>query len=208
MKLITAVVAVAIIFVAGYWGWNQYRAMNEMETALASVRSVAAQMARHSEMRKSDTVTFAEYFKASAESVDEIDKSNVALRTSVFDHRPEARDSAIDFGKSAQEIIRFEVAQARSRMRLNSEKQIEDLATKDLSTSASQYGSKYASDRAQKSRDEQIDILSKMLEDLKTLPAKEEKMIAADRKVKEVFGEGEGFSPDLVESFKPDKPKG
>lgn len=208
MKLITAVVVLAITCAAGYLGWNHYRAAKEMETALASVRSVAAQMTRHSEMRKSDTVTFSEYFKVSAESVDEIDKGNITLRTAVFDYRPEARDVAIDFGKNAQEIIRFEVGQARSRMRLNSEKQVEDLATKDLSTSASQYGSKYALDRAQKARDEQIEILSKMLEELKTLPSKHEKMIATDRKVKDTFGEGEGLPPDLVESFQPDKPKG
>ncbi|WP_034134215.1 hypothetical protein [Pseudomonas lactis] len=201
MKVIVAVFVSALLCVAVYLGWGSYKASQEIDFALKNVKTVAAQLAITTEMRKSDTVTFAEYFKSSSTALDEIDKVKLSLRTYDFSRRARARDVALEFATAAQEVIRLEAAHARSRMRLSSAKQSEDSAEKERESTANEYTKKYAYERAQKLRDEQIEILDEMLAGLKTLPIKHERVITADREVKDLFGVDEGLNQELISAF-------
>jgi len=208
MRTIIAVLILGLVAGLGFLGWNKYQAYTEMQVAVANVRSASALMIRQSEMDRSDTVTFSEYFKKAAESIDEIDKGLLVLRTTQFARRADARDSAIEFSSSAQEIIRAASSQARSKMRASSVKQILEEARQEALSSNNEYTVTYATDRARKARDEQIEILGEMISELEALKAKNERMMSADTKVKSLFGPTEGLPSEMVEDIEPEKAKG
>lgn len=207
MKSIIAVLALALVGALGYWGWERHQSSLELEAALSNVRSTTALLSKQSEMRKSDTITFAEYFKRTEESIDDLDKGILVLRTSKFSHQASARDSAIDFASNAQEMIRSDASHARSSMREKNAERIAKEAHQEAMSSSNEYTIKWASERSSKARNEQIEILGEMIKELEGMKVKNERMIDSDRKIKDIFGANEGLPPEMLSKLTPEKPK-
>lgn len=208
MKLIIAAIVLVALSMAGYVGWKKYESSNELALVQSNVRATVALMSRQDELEKSETVTFAEFFKKSESSIDDLDRGIVSLRTAPLKIQLAARDSAIEYATSAQEVIRSSVSQARYRMKATSAEKAAVEARQEAIGSTNEYTVEWAQDRARKARVEQLEALNQVIKELQSLGQKNQRVVDADRKIKLVFGQTEGMSAEMLRTLDPGKSKG
>lgn len=203
VNILISVVLIAVISGVAFLGWGKYQSATEIGVAQVSVRATAALIDRQSAMNKADTISFSEYLKKSGEANDDIDKNILALRLEKFSREGEAGAAALEFSSSAQDIIRAATMQARSKLRANiAEKNADDALAEALS-SKNQYITSAAFDRSKKSRNEQVEILGEMIKRTEEMKIKRDRLLSANRKIKEILGVGEGVSLDTINSLTP-----
>ena len=205
MKKTTAVFILFAIIAGGAWfAWDKAKSSEEVTKALHQVKMTSALISQQVDLEKNGSgITFGEYFSKSSAAVDGIDKGILELRTSEWPRRPDAKDAALQFMTATSDLIRLSSLKMRIQMQLNTAEERTEEAKRERETSDNEYTIKWAADREKKARDEQIELLQKILDGAKTNQEKTEALVASDQKIKAVFGSTEGIAPELAAKLKP-----
>ncbi|WP_123512671.1 hypothetical protein [Pseudomonas frederiksbergensis] len=203
-KTIAVFILLAIIAGGAWFAWDRSKSSEEVAKALHQVKMTSALISQQVDLEKNGSgITFGEYFIKSSAAVDGIDKGILELRTSEWPRRPDARDAALQFMTATSDLIRLSSLKMRTQMQLNTAEERTEEAKRERETSDNEYTIKWAADRERKSRAEQIELLQKILDSVKTTQEKAEVLVASDQKVKTIFGAVEGIAPDLAAKLKP-----
>lgn len=203
-KTIAAFILLAIIGAGTWYAWDRAKSSEEVAQALTQVKMTSALISQQVDIEKDGSgITFGEYFKKSAAAVESIDKGVLELRTGEWPRRPDAKETAIEFMIATSDLIRLSSMKMRTQMQLNSAEERTKEAQREQQISDNEYTIKRASATEIKSRDEQIELLQKILDGIKATKEKGDVLLASDQKVKAVFGSSEGIAPDLVAKLKP-----
>ncbi|HCF5588844.1 hypothetical protein N0609_30440 [Pseudomonas aeruginosa] len=202
MKAVVAVLFALVIAGAGWLGWTKYQASQETKEAILSVRVSATQTERQLKARMEDGITFAEYFKRGSSVMDRLDQEESRLQTRQWKHRPEDRDTAIEFIEQCKSIVRSDQSNARLIMEQSNAQSALDQAEKEYDQAVTSYAIEWASKQRSTASDNLIEVLNKLIKNTQESEDKIKKMLAADDSVKAAFGQEVGLSSDMVGNLK------
>ncbi|VVP33983.1 hypothetical protein [Pseudomonas fluorescens] len=191
-----------VIAVGGWYGWTAYESGQETKFAAQVVQSSAVQTERQLRARGEDGITFAEYFKRGAATVEALDQSITGLDTRTWDHKPTDRDVVVAFIEQCKASIRSDLAVAHLIMEGNNARESTDSAKKEFDDADSSVAREWANKRFQRVSSELIEILKKQIDVVKESTNKTKRLLAADESVKSKFGESNGLSKDMLDTLK------
>lgn len=184
--------------------WDRAKSSEETAKALAQVKMTSALISQQVDLEKTGSgITFGEYFNKSSEAVDRIDKGILEMRSGEWPRRPDAKDAAINFMTATSDLIRHSSLKMRTQMQFNSAEERTEEAKRERENSDNEYTVKWAAERERKARDEQIELLQKILDSAKSTKEKVDALAASDQVVKTTFGPNEGIAPELAAKLKP-----
>ncbi len=202
MRLIVFGVLALVIAAGGWFGWNAYESGQETKFAAQAVQTSAVQAERQFMARKEDGITFAEYFKRGAATLESLDQSIAGLDAKNWEHKRSDRDVVVAFIEQCKSNIRSGIAETRLVMEANSARETLDAAKKELDAADSSVAIKWTNQRYQRASTALLEVLGKQITNVEESTAKIQKLIAADESVKSTFGAEKGLSADMVARLK------
>lgn len=202
MKAVLGGAVALVLSAAGWFGWNEYESKKETDAAVSAVQVSATQTERQMNARSEDGITFAEYFKRSGSTIENLDREIETLESRPWKYMPSDRDTAITFIEQCKAMVRSGQAETRLLMSENTAQEAYEDAKKDLDEADSTHAIDWALKRFQRTSDDLLEIISKKITNVEESVGKTEKMIAADEAVKLSFGAESGLSQATVEKMK------
>ncbi|WP_411835659.1 hypothetical protein ACLBNB_20005 [Pseudomonas chlororaphis subsp. aurantiaca] len=203
-KTIVGILLLAVLSAGGWSAWDRAKSSEEVARALTHIKMTSALISQQVDLEKTGSgITFGEYFNKSSEAVDRIDKGVLELRSGEWPRRSDAKDAAIQFMTATSDLIRLSSMKMRTQMQLNTAEERTEEAKRERENSDNEYTVKWAAERERKARDEQIELLQKILDGAKSTKEKVDALATSDQAVKAIFGPSEGIAPELAAKLKP-----
>lgn len=151
MKLIIAIILVAVLSVGGYFGYQRYERSQLISAITPHVKnaSIRIQNSTRFEIEPDSKATFKEVFERLEADIAEIEKHLIEVQTLTNPKTATIAEPSIAYLKTGQEYLRAMLQKSRRILKFSSASDLTTEAIADM-RSSSGYGFEYASRRADK----------------------------------------------------------